>query len=199
MLTSAAWSVEAADPIEKGAEDLLQNSTLSQPFTILDQLLLSLDRKASEVARSLRPEKNDFRPSHIVPGGALSFVSYDKAIARTVIDFKLTVSGIDDPWRDVCAKRVKNIAGFGLQLPYSEHWKEGDFNPTAMGFFSEFLGPRLTSTTAQLLNYKAFSDSIVVEFEFLVESGEKKKPLKFLHQCFWDNKTSQVSFREYKY
>ena len=198
ILTCAAWSAEASDVVEKGAEDLLRNSTLSQPFTILDQLLLSLDRKASAVARSLRPEKNDFRPSHTVSPEAFSSVYYDKATARTVIEFRLTVSGIDDPWRDVCAKRLKDIVTFGLQLPYSGEWKQ-ELKPTVVGFFSEFLGPRLTSDDAQLVSYKAFSDSIVVELRFLVESGEKKKPLKFLGQCFWDNKTSQLSFREYKY
>lgn len=125
-------------------------------------------------------------------------VSYDKTIARTIIEFKLTVSGIDDPWRDVCEKRVKNIVTFGLGLPYSEEWKQ-ELKPTAWGFFNEFLGPQLTSDDTQLAKYKAFSDSIVVTLTFAVESGNRVKPLKFLRQCFWDNKTSQVSFREYKY
>lgn len=199
ILICAAWSAEGADLIQKGAEDLLRNSTLSQPFTILDQLLLGLDRKASEVAKYLRPEKNDFRPTRIVSPDASSTVSYDKTIARTVIQFNLTVSGIDDPWRGVCEKRIKDIVTFGLSLPYSEEWKQ-EMKLTAWGFFNGLLGPHLTSSdNAQLEKYKAFSDSIVVTLTFAVESGDRAKPLKFLRQCFWDNKTSQVTFREHKY
>lgn len=194
----AAWNAEAADVIEKGAEDLLRNSTLSQPFTILDQLLVNLDREASEVAKSLRPEKNDFRPSNTVSGNATSFVYYDKSSARTAIEFRLTVSGIDDPWRNVCKNRVSDIAAFGLWLPYHKEWQQ-EFKITIPRFFSEILGSRLASDDAQLANYKAFSDSIVVALLFSVESGNREKPLKFLRQCFWDNKTGQVSFREHIY
>jgi len=174
ILACAAWCAYAADTIDKGAEDLLKNSTLSQPFTVLDQLLLSLDRKATEVAKSLRPEKNDFRPSHTVSGEAHSRVSYERSTARTVIQFRLTVSGIDDPWRDVCAKRVKNIVTFGLELPYHKEWEQ-EFRPSALGFFADFLGPRLTSDPAQLANYKGFSDSIVVVLNFLWKAATKRR------------------------
>lgn len=172
---------------------------MSQPFTIFDQLLLSLDRKVSEVARSLRPEKNDFRPSQRGSPEASSFVSYDESMARTVVEFDLTVSGIDDAWREVCAKHVNDIVTFGLQLPYSEQWKTGEYNITGLGFFSEFLGPQLTSNATELRNYKAFSDSIVVKLQFAVENDDKKKPLKLLRICFFDNKTNLVSFYEHKY
>ena len=193
-LACAAWSVEAADLIEKGTEDLLQSASLSQPFTVFDQLLLSLDRKASEVAKYLRPEKNDFRPSTTVSGAATSRVYYDKSFARTAIEFHLTVSGIDDPWREVCAKRVRDVAGpGGLWLPSSNE------SIIARAFFSDHLGPRLVSDDAQLANYKAFSDSIVVQLRFLVESGGKPNRLKFLRQCSLDNKTNQVSFYEHNY
>jgi hypothetical protein len=198
-LACATWSVEAADLIEMGTEDLLQNAGLSQPFTVFDQLLLSLDRKAGEVAKYLRPKNNDFRPSNRVSGDATSRVYYEKSIARTVIEFDLTVSGIDDPWRDVCARRLSDITGpGGLWLPSS---KESIIQDV---FFSHHLGPRYLgpksgSDYAQIANYKAFSDSIVVELRFVVESGNRTKPLKFILQCFWDNKTDQVSFQEYKY
>lgn len=177
-----------------GTNDLLQDATLSQPFTVFDQLLLGLDRKASEVVKDLRPEKNDFRPSRRVPDGS-SKVWYDKSSARTVIELGLPVNGIDDPWRDVCAKRVKAIAGpGGLWLPDSEAWEI-----TARIFFFPLLGPHIVSDNVNLANYKAFSDSIVVALIFLVESVDGAKPWKFSRQCFWDNKTGQVSFREHKY
>ena len=193
-LACAAWSVEAADLIDKGTEDLLQNAGLSQPFTVFDQLLLSLDRKASDVSKSLRPEKNDFRTSNTVSGDATSRVYYDKSSDRTAIEFSLYVSGIDDPWRDVCARRVRDIAGpRGLWLPSSKE------SIILHVFFNHHLGPRSVSHDAQLANYKAFSDSIVVALNFSVESGNRTKPLNFIYQCFLDNKTGQVSFSEYKY
>jgi hypothetical protein len=191
-----AWSTHAADTIEKGAEDLLGNSTLSQPFTVLDQLLLSLQRRATEEAKHIRPEKNDYRPSSAVHGEVSAVVAYMKPTARTHVGFHVTVSGIDDPWRSVCERRLKNLVTFGLRLPYHEEWKQKDFRLTALGFFGDFLGPRLASDPAQLTNYKSFSDSIVVILQFFQESGGKPR---FLRQCFWDNKSGQVSFLEHKY
>lgn len=198
VLICVAWNAEAADVIEKGAEDLLRNSTLSQPFTIFDQLLVNLDRKASQVAIQFRPERNDFRPSRNVLSTTFSTTRYDNSTARTMVEFSTTVSGIDDPWRNVCKNRVSDIATSRLQLPYYKEWQQ-EFKLTILGFFSEILGSRLASADAQLENYKAFSDSIVVALSFSVESGNREKPLKFLRQCFWDNKTAQVSFREYIY
>src|SRR5438874_13491713 len=92
VLVCVGWGANAAD-VEKGAEDLLRNASLSQPFTIFDQLLLSLAHRATVVARSIRPEKNDFRPSRLVSPEAMSFVSYEETTARTLVKFDLTVSG----------------------------------------------------------------------------------------------------------
>ena len=189
----------AGDPVDKGADDLLRNSTMSQPFTILDQLLLSLDRKAREAAKHFRPTKNDFQLGKNWLGQAFSFVKYDATNKRTHVQFSVVVSSIADPWRDVCVKWLKDTVTFGLGLPYHEEWKQQEYRLTALAFFSEFLGPRLASNQAQLTNYKSFSDSIVVELQFPVESGDRARPLKFLRQCFWDNKTGKISFAEYKY
>lgn len=193
VLACAALSALAADVIEKGAEDLLQNKALSQPFTVFDQLLLSLDRKANDVAEQFRPEKNDYRPSPGI-GGVFSTVLYEKSDLRTTVGFSLYVSGIDDPWRDVCAKRVKHIAYNGLGLPYTKNWEL-----TKNGYFPSVLGARLTADSVQLDNYRSFSDSIVVGLKIMVESGDRKKPLKYIRECFFDNKTGLVSFREHKY
>lgn len=192
MLACAASSATAAGPpIEKGAVDLLQDKTLSQPFTIFDQLLLRLDEKAREVAKEIRPVKNDFRPSQLLAPDANSRVVYEKTWARTSVQFELYVSGIDDPWRDVCAKHVKRIAG-RLWLPGSgKLWEI-----SARTFFLQLLGPRMPSDDAQLAAYKVFSDSIAVTLTFKVESGDQAKSLKFIGHCFWDNKTGQVSFLE---
>jgi hypothetical protein len=195
FLACAAWSANAADFIDRGAEDLLRNPTLSQPFTVLDQLLMSLDGRARLAATDLRPEKNDFQPSRTGPG-VLTFVRYDKSMARTHVEFNLTITSINDPWRDVCKKHLSDLVTFGLRLPYYKEWQEKEFRPTALGFFGDFLGSRLTSDQVQLTNYKSFSDSIVAELRLLQVSGGKPK---FLRQCFWDNRTGQVSFREHKY
>src|SRR4051812_39743352 len=98
ILGCAAWPVDAAAQIAKGDDDLLRNPNLSQSFTVLDQLLLTLARKASVTAKDLRPEKSDFRPSR--GGFVYSSVSYDRPLARTGVAFQVTVTGIDDPWRD---------------------------------------------------------------------------------------------------
>lgn len=192
VLACAALSALAADVIEKGAEDLLQNKALSQPFNVFDQLLLSLDRRANDVAKQFRPEKNDYRP---IPGivEVFSSVLYEKSAFRTTIGFSLYVSGIDDPWRDVCAKRVKRIA-YALGLPDAKNWEVSKY-----GYFPSVLGPRLTADRAQLDNYRSFSDSIVVGLKIMEESGDRKKPLKHIRECFLDNKTGLVSFREHKY
>ena len=198
LLAFAALHVEAADAIPKGDKDLLRDSTLSQSFTVFDELLLSLDRNALVVARVFRPKNGDFRPSHNEYASlAISRVNYDKDHARIVIAFDLAVSGIDDPWRDVCAKRVREIVGpEGLWLPRNE---SNVWQMSARTFFTPLLGPRIFATDPQLEGYKAFSDSIVVALQFRVESGVQTKPLKFIRECFWDNKTGKVSFREYKY
>lgn len=191
VLVCAVSSATAAEPpVEKGAVDLLQDLTLSQPFTVFDQLLLRLDQEAREVAKEVRPEMNDFRLSHLFPS-AHSKVAYEKAWARTSVQFELHVSGIDDPWRDVCAKHVKRIA-HRLWLPASgENWES-----SARIFFSQLLGPRMPSDDAQLADYKAFSDSITVTLTLEVENEDRAKPLKFIGYCFYDNKAGQVSFLE---
>lgn len=157
MLAYTASSAAAAEPpVEKGAVDLLQDATLSQPFTIFDQLLLGLDQKAREVAKEVTPEKNDFRLSRMGRSDATTTVVYDKSRARTSIQFGLDLSGIDDPWQDVCAKHVRRIA-VRLALPHRNYW-----DTTARGFFLDLLGPRILSDDAQLAAYKVFSDSITV-------------------------------------
>lgn len=198
VILSLAASAAIAEPlpIERGSEDLRRVPSLSQPFTVLDQLLLSLERRAAVVAKDIRPQKSEFRPSRMLD--VSSSVSFSSDINRVLVEFRVPVTGIDDPWREVCSKHLQQAVTFGLQLPYSEHWKSKNFNITATGFFGDFLGPRLT-TPAQLQSYKAFSDSIVVELLFLVESGERQKPLKYFRACLWDNKTSKSSFVDHKY
>lgn len=194
MLCCAVLGAEAAD--ERGAEDPLRNAGMSRPFTVFDQLLASLDRRASEIAERLRPEKNDFQPSITIPFIAISQVHYDRSSARIGIEFGLDVSGMADPWRDVCAKRVKDIVGpRGLSLPST---RGKIWQPSAFLFFSPLLGARLVASD-QLENYKAFSDSIVIKLRFNVEGSDRTKPLKFLRECFWDNKTGDISFREHEY
>ena len=188
MLACAVSSATAAEPpIEKGAVDLLQNATLSQPFTIFDQLLLRLDQKAREVAKEIRPEKNDFRLHPLnYTLGVDSSVAYDKSYARTSIAFGLRLSGIDDPWQDVCAKHIKEIAA-RLRLPDSgKNWEI-----SGRAFFSELLGPRMPSDDAQLAAYMVFSDSIAVTLRLMVESGDRAKPLKFIRYCFGTTKRTK--------
>ena len=103
LIADAAQTITV--PIKSGDEDLLKNHTLSQPFTIFDQLLLWLDQKANEQAKNIRPEKGDFQwPKIEMP--TLSNVKYDRSVYRTGIQFDLTVTGINDPWQNVCAKHV---------------------------------------------------------------------------------------------
>lgn len=189
MLACAASSAMAADvPIENGAVDLLQEATLSQPFTILDQLLLRLDEKAREVAKDIRPENNDFRLYPSLRSGADSTVAYDRSTARTSIVFGLALSGIDDPWRDVCAKHIQRIH-ISLGLPHRRHW-----DITGRSFFLRLLGPRIQSDDVQHEAYKVFSDSIAVTLRLWV--GDHATQRSFALYCFYDNKTHRVSFLE---
>lgn len=193
MLACAASSATAAESpqVEKGAVDLLRDAALSSPFTVLDQLLLRLDEKAREVAKEIQPERNDFRWSSLFPTGADSTVAYDKSRARTFIVFGLKLSGIDDPWRDVCAKHMNRIS-ISLGLPHREHW-----DITGRSFFLKLLGPRILSDDAQLEAYKVFSDSIAVTLRFWVgKNGDQGTPSSYAVYCFYDNKTHQVSFFE---
>lgn len=195
ILASSKLTAEAATlPIEKGSEDLLQNSTLTQPVTVLDQLLLGLKQRADQISSHIQPQKNDFRwANQEIP--TLSSVQYDKTLRRTVVEFDLAVGGMDDPWRNVCTKHIKEIVGFGyLSLPNTK-----TRDPLALGFISSILGPGIVSNFTQLHRLRSFFDSIVVDLSFKVVDRDQSGDLEYLRDCYYDNKTGHVTYYEYKY
>lgn len=194
ILTCSIVCAEAANSVDKGSKDLLHNPTLTQTFTVFDQLLLGLDHKADQISNHLQPEKNDFRlTSSEFP--TLSTVYYDKTLFRTIVEFDLTVNGMDDPWRDVCAKHAKEIAGFRyLDLPNSKTW-----NPFDQRLISSILGPGIVSDNAQLDRFRAFFDSIVIHLTFKIVDKDNPGHLKFARDCYLDNKTGRITYHQYKY
>jgi hypothetical protein len=195
LFANALFAAEPLTP--KGADDLLRNDVLSRPFTVFDQLLLGMDQKAARVARAIRPENNDYRPSTregLLPSG---HVFYDEANRRTMVEFAIWVRGVEDPWRETCARRVRELVGpEGMLLPRTtpNAWPTSGYT-----FFPEFLGPRLTANDSRVDDYKSFSDSIAVSLFIIVESGNPTKPLKYHHTCTFDNKTGQIFYRDHQY
>jgi hypothetical protein len=114
---------------------------LSRPFTLFDQLLYGLEKRAAEVARLLQPNKDDFMMTFSSPSAQ---VIYAKSISRVGIRYERIVKGMDEPWRKVCERHLTDLAkslyiwnlGSQAKHPYPElKEKEIKF------FFSHLLGP----------------------------------------------------------
>lgn len=181
--------------IEKGSVDLLKSDALSQPFTVLDQLLYSLDKEANEVARGLRPEKNEFRLSKQSYHSAR--VEYQKDVSRVGIVFEKTVSAMDEPWRKVCQRHVRRIARdlgvAGLGSQQGSPPVEG----LARTFFERHLGPTVTRDMS-VDSFQPFLDALVVIGQFNVTTADEKT-LANLRYCALDIKNDHMTYFEHIY
>lgn len=191
-LTSDSLAQRRDVPVPPGGFDLTKDPALSRPFTILDQLLLGLQRQAEQEAGRFRPERGDYRPSRVAPD-AFAVTRYEPDIARVGILFSVNVTGMDDPWREVCRAHLKRLVSIGaLGIPR----RENTF--LQPGFLDHLVGPK-SHDPAFLRAMQPFLDSIVVSVQFAVESGKREQPLRALRSCFYDNKTGNVTFSEYEY
>ena len=181
--------------IEKGSVDLLKSDELSQPFTVLDQLLYSLDKEANEVAKGLRPEKNEFKLSKQSYHSAR--VEYRKDVSRVGIVFEKTVSAMDEPWRKVCQRHVRRIArelgvtGLGSQQGAPP------LDGLAHTFFERHLGPTVTRDMS-VDSFQPFLDALVVIGQFNVTTADEKT-LANLRYCALDIKTDHMTYFEHIY
>lgn len=201
ILAPLTASAKAELEIENGSVDLLKSEVLSRPFTIFDQLLYSLGKEAAQNSKYLQPRNQNFRPPK--HGLVVSTeVRYEKGNSRVGVMFDMTVSGMNDPWRDVCKEHVRDMAmslgidGLGSQVarpPSDPEIKAAQ----AHHFFSRHLGMKWFSRDD--MPYAAlqpFIDSMVIIGVYRVEGG---RALAFLRYCALDIKSERITYYEHKY
>ena len=184
--------------IEKGSVDLLKSEVLSRPFTIFDQLLYSLGKEAAENAKYLKPENQDFRPSERLRD-VFTEVRYEKGNSRVGVLFDMTVSGMNDPWREVGKRHVETMALFlgvralGSQIahPNPEIKVSGVHQ-----FFSRYLGPKWSQDDMPAASLQPFIDSMVIIGGYKVEGG---RTLAFLRYCALHINNGHMTYYEHKY
>jgi hypothetical protein len=191
-----SWSCAQGDPIvEKGPSELGSHELFSRPFTVFDQLLYALAKHADESVEHLKPHDNEFRFLERVPGYQARPSARVESIPdlhRVAVGVSLEVSGMNDPWREVCERHVKDFASL-LRI---------DVPPRRSGasvkyFFGKLLGP--TANQMSPTQLAVFLDALVVVATFNVASNSRAKPLSYTRQCFLDGKSGKVTFREHKY
>lgn len=197
--TSAIGFTQERIDLDKGKTDLLKNEGLSQPFTVLDQLLYSLQKEADADAKYFRPEDDDFRIGSGDSWGATASVAYDRGLLRVGVAFAVTVTGMNDPWREVCKKHVKEMAVIlGVLLPHGEQ-ASSDMGKTLLRVTAaRYLGPMAQSGQVPITSLRDFFDSIVVTGRFPV-SGRNGKGLRYLRQCWLDTRSGRMSYYEHRY
>jgi hypothetical protein len=184
--------------IETGSVDLLKSEVLSEPFTVFDQLLYSLGKGAAENKQYLRPENGDFRPSKLNRDVSTE-VRYEKGNMRVGVIFEVWVSGMNDPWRDVCKRHVETMAsllgveGLGSQIKHP--------NPELKAsqlhlFFSKYLGPKWSPDDMPVASLQPFVDSMVLIGSYWVEG---KRGLAFRRHCALHINNDHMTYQEHKY
>lgn len=199
ILLPLSASAERVLDIENGSTDLLKSEHLTKPFTILDQLLYSLDRRVNEEAKYIRPEANDFRL--VKNRDARTSVQYEKENSRIAVVFELKVKGMDDPWQDVCQRHSNKLSlrlgilGMGSKSATPE--TSGLAGTLRRMFFQSHLGPIIThdSTTEML---QPFIDAIVVIGRFSVVTPDEQS-LTYSRWCALDINTERMTYFEHKH
>lgn len=190
-----ASAEEGADiEIEKGSSDLFQSKGLSRPFTIFDQLIYSLGREAVEAAKEIQPIKNDFTPLWPGMDTPRGSVGYSWARRRVFVTFDLSVTAMNDPWREVCERHIRYMAshmmlrGLGSQSAEFSNWQQ------------LFLQRHLGTTFAEAGDadsLQPFMDALVVMGRFYVSATEKTP--RYLRSCALDIKTDRMTYHQYNY
>ncbi len=182
--------------IKMGSTDLFKNSALSRPFTIFDQLLYNLAKRAKDV--TLTPLKNEFRAAY-GSSHVNAEVRYEKPASRSVV-FKIIVSGMDDPWRRVCELHLTTItnhlwvANLGSQATHSSpSLKDGQ----KKFFYSLLLGPMIDSDALSVESLQPFLDALVIILEFDVITPTTTG-FAYVRQCALDVKTDHITYQELK-
>jgi hypothetical protein len=195
ILIPLSTSADSELEIETGNVDLLNSEALTRPYTVFDHLLYSLDREVNEVAKNLRPEKNDFRPSKSANDSAR--VTYEKEVSRVGVLFEKTISNIDDPWRKVCERHVRRMAkDLGVSELGSEQASVPPEGPVR-AFFKRHLGPTVFRDRS-VAPLQAFLDALVVVGQFKVETADRKR-VAHLFSCALNIKNDRMTYFEHKY
>ena len=201
LLISLPFNAKAAGlDIEKGRVDLLKSEALSRPFTVFDQLLHSLQKEAMEAAKFLRPENNEFRLSRLHYPNAE--VRHEEKISRIGVLFPAIVTGINDPWREVCKKSASLMAQtLGVDWLGSQvvHPNPDMQIASVSNYFTKHLGANFPSANLPVSSLRPFIDALVIIVEFRVEQSGGKGRLAYLRQCALDVKSNQMKYYEHKY
>jgi hypothetical protein len=193
----SASAEEGADiEIEKGGSDLLKAEGLSRPFTIFDQLLYSLGKEAVEAAKAIQPIKNDFTPRWPGMNTPTGQVGYSRTQGRVFVTFDLNVTGMNDPWREVCERHIRYMAdhmmlrGLGSQ--------SAGFSNMGKLFLRRHLGTAFADDDTQADSLQPFMDALVVMGRFYSPAATEKTPAH-LRSCALDIKTDRMTYYDYSY
>lgn len=198
LLISVTVTAAGLD-IEKGRVDLLKSEALSRPFTIFDQLLYSLQKEATEAAKYLRPKNNEFRFSKLHYSSAE--VGHEEIISRIGIVFPVIVSGMNDPWREVCKRNADHMAQtlgvvwLGSQVTHPNPELQ---SVSVRMFFTKHLGANIPRRNIPVESLRSFLDALVIIVDFRVERAGGKG-LAYIRQCALDVRNNQMKYYEHKY
>lgn len=188
ILTPLLALAEGKLEIEKGGVDLLTVDGLSRPFTVFDQLIHSLGREADEAAKALQPERNDFTPSWPGMDIARGQVGYSWTRRRVLVTFDLSVTGMNDPWREVCERHIRHMAS-RMMLTGLVSTSDGLSN-RGMLFLQRHLGTMFAEGgSGDEVSLQPFMDALVVTGRFFHPG--------YLRSCALDIKTNRMTYHEY--
>jgi hypothetical protein len=196
----ASSAAEGQFNIEKGSVDPFTNDVLSKPFTIFDQLLYGLGKEAAEKVMDLRSKNEDYRVAK-----QHSYIStevrYEKENSRVVVGFDITVSGMNDPWRDVCKRQVIGLSellhfyALGSQVATYESGEGKAWR--VHYFFKHYLGHKWSKEDMPAASLQPFIDSLVVIGGFKVAGNDGY--LAYLRYCALHINDGHISYYEHKY
>jgi len=189
MLTPllASAEVRLGIEIEKGSSDLPKAEGLSRPFTVFDHLLYSLGREAIEAAKAIQPINNDFTPRWPQSDVASGSVGYVRAQGRVFVTFDLDVTGMNDPWREVCERHIRYMAVY-MRLSGTGSQSAG-FSTMRELFIVRHLGTTFAGDDTQADSLQLFLDALVV-------MGRFSSPDR-LRSCALDIKTNRMTYYDY--
>ena len=199
VLNPPSASAERVLDIENGPIDLQESQPLTKPFTILGQLLYSLERKVYEESEYIQPENSDFRL--LRNRNVVTSVRYEKQNCRVGITFEVSVKGMDDPWEHVCERHTSRLAlRLGILGAGSKSANE-EANITRgilrRVFFHNHLGPVFADDDATKA-LQPFIDAVVVIGQFSVVTADEKS-LAYSRWCALDIKTERMTYFEGKH
>jgi hypothetical protein len=159
--------------------DIRTNPLLARPLTVMERVLIRLERNAEGIAEDMgRPNYSDKHKPN-VHSGAWAAVGIDNKTGRIVAQTIIAIDSIDDPWEDVCRQILKRH----VTVYYTMDFSRGLW---AAVLFDQIQAPREEKAAA----YLQMMNSILVQLMFV---GEDRAMV-----CEYDARTKQYNFVEHR-